>query len=336
MIRNFYVMAIGRSGTTLLANILDAHPNMVVPPESFFILHLERKYGKTTFWDARTIKKFIDDVYVDRPFRLMWKVPREVVERCFESLPPVQNFNEACNRIRMSYNASFATKDIKLIGDKHPIYSNFSQRMMRINPEAKIIHMVRDPRGTGSGQITTFKRKDALGVGYLWARYNNNLLELQNLYPEKYFLLKYEDLIQKPEETVQRVCEFLEIPFHPQMMDYRKEMVERFDDYTHAITKKHQSLLQPIDPKMAEKWRTKLSEKQIAQIEFATYQTASRLGYQFEKPAMPKSESIKYSISQSKVKVILGIVTLFFNFPFLFRKMILGMKSIALDHKYKN
>ncbi|QAA82134.1 sulfotransferase [Aequorivita sp. H23M31] len=334
--RNFYVMALGRSGTTLLANILDAHPNIVVPPESFFVLHLERKYGFKTTWDEKTVKNFIDDVYVDRPFRLMWKVPRKVVEASFLQEPVIKNFNEACNRIRVSYNASFTTKNIELIGDKHPIYSNFCERMMRINPEAKLIHMVRDPRGAGSGQINTFKRKDALAVGYLWSRYNKNLLNLKIQYPNNYYLLKYEDLVLHPKETVKSLCRFLEIEFDEKMMEYRKGMVKRFDDYAEAITKKHESLMKPIDVKMIEGWKTKLTAKQIDHIEFATHDVASQLGYHFNKPEVASSAKMKYPFSKLKVKSILGIITLFFNFPFAVRKLVLSVKSIALDRNYKN
>ncbi len=336
MSKNFYIMAIGRSGTTLLANILDAHPNIVVPPETFFVLHLERKYKSVTNWNDKTIRQFIDDVYVDRPFRLMWKVPRNVVEESFLQQPRVANFNEACNRIRESYRASFKTKNIELIGDKHPIYSNFCKRMMRVNPDAKLIHMVRDPRGTGSGQLNTFNRKDALAVGYLWSRYNKNLAALKEIYPEKYYLLKYEDLVLKPEETVKSLCKFLEIEFREEMMDYRKTTVKRFENYTEAITKKHESLMKPIDAKMVEGWKNKLTAKQIERLEYATFEVASKLGYNFEKPKVDFFTKLKFPISKLKVKVILGIITLFFNLPFSFRKLVLFFKSKALDHNYKN
>lgn len=336
MSNNFYVMAIGRSGTTLLANILDAHPNIVVPPESFFVLHLERKYKHITQWDSKTIKNFIDDVYVDRPFRLMWKVPREIVEQSFEQQAKVKDFTEACNRIRASYNASFKKKTIQLFGDKHPIYSNFCERMMRINPEAKLIHMVRDPRGTGSGQINTFNRKDALAVGYLWSRYNKSLSKLKAIYPKNYYLLKYEDLVLNPEETVQSLCRFLEIEFDEKMMEYRKSMVQRFENYTEAITKKHESLLKPIDANMVEGWKTKLTKKQIEQLEYSTHDVASRLGYTFDKPNANFLTRLKLPFSKLKVKFILGIITLFFNFPFAFRKVVLSVKSMALDHNYRN
>ena len=336
MIRNFYVMAIGRSGTTLLANILDAHPNIVVPPESFFVLHLERKYKHEKIWSEATISKFIDDVYVDRPFRLMWKVPRNVVEESFGQKPKITTFNEACNRIRASYNSSFKEKNIALFGDKHPIYSNFSGRMMQINPDAKLIHMVRDPRGTGSGQIKTFNRKDALAVGYLWSRYNGNLLKLKILYPKNYFLLKYEDLVLNPEETVRCVCDFLEIPFDEMMMEYRKKTIDRFEDYTQAITKKHESLMRPIDPKMAEKWKQNLTKEQIEHLEYTTHEVASQLGYSFDKPNVGFLTNLKLPFSKLKVKVILGIVTLFFNLPFALRKVVLSLKSMLLDHNYKN
>ncbi len=336
MNKNFYVMAIGRSGTTLLANILDAHPNIVVPPESFFVLHLERKYKNVTDWNEKTIKNFIDDVYVDRPFRLMWKVPREIVEESFLQQPKIESFNEACNRVRASYNASFKKKAIQLFGDKHPIYSNFCERMMRINPEAKLIHMVRDPRGTGSGQINTFKRKDALGVGYLWSRYNKSLLKLKAIYPKNYYLLKYEDLVLNPEETVQSLCRFLGIEFDEKMMEYRKGMVERFENYTEAITKKHESLMKPIDAKMMEGWKKKLTKRQIKELEYATHDVASQLGYTFEKPNVDFFTKLKLPFSKLKVKSILGIITLFFNFPFAIRKAVLSVKSMALDHNYKN
>lgn len=336
MNRNFYVMAIGRSGTTLLANILDAHPNIVVPPESFFVLHLERKYKHITDWNDKAIKNFIDDVYVDRPFRLMWKVSRNTVDEAFLQQPKIKNFDEACNRIRASYKASFKTKTIELFGDKHPIYSNFCKRMMRINPEAKLIHMVRDPRGTGSGQINTFNRKDALAVGYLWARYNKNLSDLKAIYPKNYYLLKYEDLVFQPEKTVQSLCRFLEIEFDEKMMAYRKNTVKRFEDYTEAITKKHESLMKPIDAKMVEKWKTKLTKKQIEQLEYATHDVASRLGYVFEKPNVSFYTKLKFPFSKLKVKSVLGIITLFFNFPFVIRKIVLSLKSMVLDHNYKN
>ncbi len=336
MSENFYVMAIGRSGTTLLANILDAHPNIVVPPESFFVLHLERKYKHITNWDKITIKRFIDDVYVDRPFRLMWKVPRAVVEESFSQQPSVKNFNEACNRVRASYSASFKKKDIQLFGDKHPIYSNFCERMMHVNPEAKLIHMARDPRGTGSGQIKTFNRKDALAVGYLWSRYNKNLAALKAKYPNQYYLLKYEDLVLHPEETIQSICRFLNIEFNEQMLDYRKNTVMRFENYTEAITKKHESLMKPIDKKMIEGWKTKLTKKQIEHIEYSTHAIASKLGYNFEKPNVGFFTKLKMPFSKLKVVTVLGIITLFFNFPFAFRKLVLTFKSMALDHNYKN
>src|SRR5690606_18764604 len=97
--------------------------------------------------------------------------------------------------------------------------------------------------------------------------------------PKNYYLLKYEDLVLNPEETVQSLCRFLEIEFDEKMMEYRKSMVQRFENYTEAITKKHESLLKPIDANMVEGWKTKLTKKQIEQLEYSTHDVASRLGY---------------------------------------------------------
>ena len=50
----------GRSGTTLLQSILDNHSCIVVPPESYFMIHLDKKYGSLKKWDNKIISKYFD------------------------------------------------------------------------------------------------------------------------------------------------------------------------------------------------------------------------------------------------------------------------------------
>ena len=57
MIQNFYILAMGRSGTTLLQSILDNHSGIVVPPESYFMIHLDKKYGSIKNWNKQITKK---------------------------------------------------------------------------------------------------------------------------------------------------------------------------------------------------------------------------------------------------------------------------------------
>jgi len=335
MIQNFYIFGTGRSGTTLLQSILDAHTAIAVPPESYLVLHLDKKYKGVTNWSEAVISKFIDDLYTDRPFRLVWRVPRRNVEEAFELAAPVQNFEHACNVVRSSFQESYRAKSISCFGDKKPLNSLFADRVIAVSPTAKIIHLVRDPRGTGNGQINTFKRRDALLVGHSWANQNRAILALKEKYPQRYFLLKYEDLVIHTEQTIRDTCAFLGLEFQPKMLiDYRTSTTKRFDQYTEQYKDKHLSLLEPIDPKIANKWKTKLLPKHRKRIEIATHIVAAMLGYDFEKPNMNFGMAIWWPISKFRAFLRLSVLRIYFAVPFAVRKFILQIRSKRGDHKY--
>jgi hypothetical protein len=331
---NFYILAMGRSGTTLLQNLLDSHPNIVVPPESFFVLHLYTKYKYTTNWCDKTIALFIKDVYTDRPFRLFWRIPRQNLESAFHTSSRPTSFKEACNIVRSSYKMSFLEKSICLIGDKNPLYSIFTNRILSVSPNAKIIHVVRDPRGTINSQIYTFKRKDVLALGYIWSSYNKKIQKLKHRYPNQYLLIKYEDLIINTEKKAQEICSFLEIPYDIKMLSYREDLVERFQQYSMSLKGKHTSLMKPIDKTIIEKWKKSLTKPQLKYIHYSTAKMANKLGYElaFEKDTIP----LKVLAFTSKLKVWVGFLSvfIFFNLPFFIRKKILQLRSKLSDHKY--
>lgn len=331
---NFYIFGAGRSGTTLFRSILNAHPNIVVPLESYFILHLQGTYRHITNWSEPIIKSFIDDLYTDRPFRLVWRIPRQEIEQAFEAHREIRSFQEACDIVRMTFQNSYKTKDIQWIGDKKPMYTYFTLRMMRLFPESKIIHMVRDPRGVGLGHLKTFNFSDAMAIGHMWAYSNRRIAKLKELYPNQYFLLKYEDLIRDTEGTIRKVCTFLGAPFEQEMLNYQQKVNARFEKYTETMKDRHRNLLKPIDLKIAERWKTELSPKQRRYIELVTWEVAKDFGYVFDKPKSNWALRMKKQLSIFKVWLNTTITQLFFAAPLWLRKFVLHLRSLHSDHKY--
>lgn len=47
-----FIIGRGRSGTTLLQTIMDAHPTIITANESPFIINLKQKYSKINQWSA--------------------------------------------------------------------------------------------------------------------------------------------------------------------------------------------------------------------------------------------------------------------------------------------
>ena len=91
-----FIVAKGRSGTTLLQMMLSNHKEIIAPIESPLILHLKSKYSKLSLWDKSTITEFIKDLYTDRRFKLFWNVSKSLLK---EKLSTAQdlNFQNACN-----------------------------------------------------------------------------------------------------------------------------------------------------------------------------------------------------------------------------------------------
>ncbi|MDQ3956728.1 MAG: sulfotransferase, partial [Actinomycetota bacterium] len=77
----------GRSGTTLLRAMFDAHPDMAIPHESHFVVNMglvRDRYEKPGGFD---VDAFLDDLRPTIGFN-RWKLPEEDVRRALVAAPP--------------------------------------------------------------------------------------------------------------------------------------------------------------------------------------------------------------------------------------------------------
>jgi hypothetical protein len=101
-------------------------------------------------------------------------------------------------------------------GDQLGLAEGHADVMLRTFPAAKMIHMVRDPREA----LRAGARPGALGwtVGK-WITSIHLAERNLRLYPERYLVLRLEDLAGTPERTVNEVCTFLDIEATPAMVE---------------------------------------------------------------------------------------------------------------------
>ena len=64
-----FILGKGRSGTTLLQTMLDAHPNTIAPIESRFVVHFKNRYGQVTKWTSDRKSAFIQDVLEEQKIK---------------------------------------------------------------------------------------------------------------------------------------------------------------------------------------------------------------------------------------------------------------------------
>ncbi len=281
----FFIIGRPRSGTTLIRMILDAHPNILVPPESPLILRLYNKYRKIKTWDTTTKEKFVADLFSVRKFEY-WNIDREKLRQKILEAPETATFQELV-RLAYFYNKSpFCKKDILLLGDKNPVYSIPVKRISKIFPDARYIYITRDYRD----QILSMLRvklliPDLVFLAFRWKLSARNVLSLRKMFPEKFYSFRYEDFVVEPEKYTRGICGHLGIEFDPAMLKYYEE-----EEKIKAKFPKEQfelffsNLFKPIQADKVGQWKEKMIEDDVRIAEMVTGKYGKLLGYQ---PAHP-------------------------------------------------
>lgn len=318
----FFIVANGRSGTTMLQQILDAHNEVMIPIESRLIIHLKKKYFKLKNWSYSVIDEFIDDLYRDLKFSKYWMVNRDNLTVKIKSIPEnKRNFKLICKVIYLSYPTPFEKKEIKIIGDKNPIYCLFLNDLIEIFPDAKFIHLVRDYHASITSAIKTFGFKNIPVVSHGWVLYNKFIEEKSHEYPNNFLLLRYEDLVSSPTENVSKICSFLNIPFQEGMLDFNKTINQAVlpsitINAKQELNSIHPNLTKPINTNQIEKWRSELTTNQIITIEYISGDFAKKYGYTKD---FPESKSIilwlKKIVGLIRIRINYFIITTYYKTP---------------------
>lgn len=213
----FFIVGSARSGTTLLRVILNAHPNVTVPPESRFVTELWRNSNDVS------VDGFLAALDQHRQFR-SWNLPIDAV-RAELAGRETAAYATAIEAVYSAY-AKHVGKD--RWGDKTPRYVEHIPFISELFPSARFVHLVRDGRDVAlSYAKVPFGPKTVAKAAALWARrVRLGVLEGRRLGADRYTEIRYEDLVDAPERTTRSLCGFLGIEFTPEMMEYTDKAPE--------------------------------------------------------------------------------------------------------------
>ena len=216
-----------RSGTTLLRFMLDSHPEMAIPPETGFLLVGEQLTGA----GDTLCEQFLDAVTSYPPEAPGWQdfgIPREEFA---ERLADIRPFSVA-DGFRLFYRMYAARFQKPRGGDKTPLYCRHLLSIQRVLPEARFVHIIRDGRDAA---VSLRQRWFSPGHDIeTQARYwLDNVLSARRHAAEcrHYLELRYEDLVRTPEHTLRRICDFVDLPFHPLILSYHERAPDRLREH---------------------------------------------------------------------------------------------------------
>lgn len=248
-----FIIGVSRSGTSLIRRILNSSSQIAICDETHFLGHLlpfeGKRYQFRKFGDLskdENVRKLIDYIYSDefakgtkyKPMNWQWKwiIENEDKENFVQRILSTDRSEQALFAVIMQIFADGRGKSIK--GEKTPVHLRYVPTLMNWYPNAKIIHMLRDPRAIFVSDLRRrrdlpitppfkqlkqhpflFKLFIMLQITFVWFeslwRYNRYKKD----YPNNYYLLKFEDLILDPKNQIMRLCDFLEVEFQEEMLN---------------------------------------------------------------------------------------------------------------------
>jgi hypothetical protein len=273
-----FVIGKERSGTTLLQVMLNAHSQIVAPPESRFIMLLYRKYGSKRNWSEKDVQAFCNDLYAENLFAKYWNIDKEKLYSSLVEIKGNLSYSLLCKTV--FYHFASATKDVKMFVDKNPIYYYFIPDIYKLFPGAKYIHIVRDYRAN----ILSHKRISDIylsiaDMAYRWLKVHEMIEEAKRKAPQQWITLKYESLVTDPEKALREVCIFLNFPFEENMVQsHNTKLFEGFyqNKEGSAFQKFHGNMFKPINASLADEWKEKMPADDLAIAESIAGQFAEK------------------------------------------------------------
>ncbi|MEB3279245.1 MAG: amino acid adenylation domain-containing protein [Lyngbya sp.] len=287
-----FILSPYRSGSTLLRVILGGNPQLFAPPElellRFNTLE-ERKAafsGRYSFWMEGTIRTLM---------QIRGCSPEEAIA-LMEEL-------EAKNlTIKQFYKLLQEWLGDKILVDKTPSYSIDLETLKRAETNFQnplYIHLVRHPYATMRSYEEArvdqtfpykhpFNRRELAEL--VWQISHENILEfLQQVPPERQYQIKFEELVSQTRTTVEGICQFLGVEFHPDMLHPYKEKKQRMTDGIYAESRmigdvkfyEHRN----INSNTIDSWKQYYTTDFLGDI---TWRLAESLGYQRDNSAIPK------------------------------------------------
>jgi hypothetical protein len=278
-LRVFFCVGAAKSGTTLLARVLDQHPDIACLWESY-AFHPRSPSSIFNPASQSWRKHGFAEEDVRRWAREWRRQPQALLRRGLRRLTGRTFLATGSFRRTMPEALSdFARRcGVSVVGDKWPMYVDYLDTVLRVFPEARLIYNVRDPRGLwNSGErFKGRKRGDEL----LGRMLDADRRVAPYLKRTTSITLRYEDLVAEPEATCRKLYAFLGCDSgharddsHPYPGVHHLEAeaqvqgdpspdlgldLARWDWVPEAG--------QPIDPRHASKWRQQMSRQEIERI----------------------------------------------------------------------
>jgi hypothetical protein len=280
-----FIVGVARSGTTLLRLMLDAHPELAIPPETHFVPRFVKEVERGA--DAEAGLAFVTG-HKRWPD---WGLDADALRARFEALDPFT----AGDALRAFFGLYAEGHGKPRWGDKSPTHLKRMARIHKALPEARFLHVIRDGRDAALSLLERSWGPDTIpDAAAAWKEGIEKARRQakRKLPDDAYVEVRYEELVREPEATLREVARAIELPWDERMLRYHEVADERMSEVERDFERgggeritaaeraaQHALVREPPRPDRIGRWRTELPADARRQFEEIAGDLLAELGY---------------------------------------------------------
>ena len=296
-----FIIGAPRSGTTLLQSIICSQSSFFTLPDTFFFSVIIPLLGVEYSNPNKAVNS--DDIkIIEDKFHLMNGFKINLCSKMHDNM----TIRDAFECLVQEFNAD--NKEFWV--EKTPSHAMYMLAINRFYPDAKFIHIIRDPVDSVGSMMALRPAVSDFRIRYLrvcsnlskmWENHISAVLKYP--YQDNVLHVFYEELVLYPHDNVQNICKFLGVPFEEKMLISFHEKAKNFilSEYN-----QHQqdNLIKGFNREAVHKWRKKLSPYTVWMIQQNVNGLAQYLGYYTSRSPKSSIKKIIY-ILHDKLKLII-------------------------------
>lgn len=262
----------------MLGAMLGSTDGAICTPESQFVKDLV-KMIKT----GRHLTRYDLTMYLMRHWRFrLWGI---------RSLPPedwirdpkrvdTQDVRELITWVVLAYASTNSVVrnspgQVMVWVDHTPSNLRFAKSLMTVFPESKFIHVVRDGRAVAASILPLdWGPNTVLSAARWWIMEVAQGLAAEAYFgPDRVLRVRYEDLVNAPEWTLERLCQFAGVNFRHNAVTGTEFVVPEYTKRQHHLVGK------PPERQRVDAWRSQLTPREIEVFESIAGEMLEFLGY---------------------------------------------------------
>ena len=270
-----FIVGAPRSGTTLLRVVLNRHSQLAMCSETAY---LSRVYARRhAFGDPGNLqnrKRIVDAYLAVQPLRGLGTDVDILRQRLLSEGVSWRSLFASLLQVYADSQGKPYT------GEKTPGHALYVETLCEWFPDCSIVHLVRDPRDEVHSLIRMpWASRSVLMGANTWRSFNTAVCAVSAR--PNYLRVKYEDLVTRSEEQLQRLCNHIGLEYEESML--QPDSAELDDP------RQDPRAYQSITPARLPVWRAELKPWQVEAIETTVGPRMEEFGYERQRETAPAS-----------------------------------------------